>query len=174
MSVVASSRCFLSTLYGIQVSAERRKRASILESEGDREAAINVAEGRKQAAILSSEGQKLQRINEATGDAQAMVARAEASAKSIRAVADALREAGAQDAVAMKIAEDYIEAFGKIAKEGNTMLLPSNTDNPAGMVAQAMSIYKSVGGVNQQIPAVSSSDSANDAQSSDGASSPKE
>ena len=92
-----------------QVSAERRKRAAILESEGDRDAAVNVAEGKKQAAILQSEGIRLQRINEAQGDAQAMIARAEASAKAVRSVAAALKESGSRDAVSMKIAEDYIQ-----------------------------------------------------------------
>jgi regulator of protease activity HflC (stomatin/prohibitin superfamily) len=92
-----------------QVSAERRKRAAILESEGDRDAAINVAEGKKQAAILQSEGIKLQRINEALGDAEAMIARATASAKAVRAVAASLEADGSRDAVSMKIAEDYIQ-----------------------------------------------------------------
>eukprot|EP00035_Acanthoeca_spectabilis_P037437 m.45268 g.45268 ORF g.45268 m.45268 type:complete len:358 (-) comp8620_c1_seq1:41-1114(-) len=127
-----------------QVSAERRKRAAILESEGDREAAINVAEGRKQSAILSSEGLKLQQVNEAIGDAEAVKIRAEATAEAVRVVADSLNQAGAQDAVAMKIAEEYIAAFGKLAKEGNTLLLPAGVNDPAGMVAQAMSIYKTV------------------------------
>eukprot|EP00037_Helgoeca_nana_P032481 m.414079 g.414079 ORF g.414079 m.414079 type:complete len:384 (+) comp29236_c0_seq1:105-1256(+) len=127
-----------------QVSAERRKRASILESEGDRESAINVAEGRKQAAILSSEGQKLQRINEATGDAESIRVRADATAQAMRVVAAALQESGAKDAVAMKIAEDYIGAFGKLAKEGTTLLLPAGVNDPAGMVAQALSIYGTV------------------------------
>lgn len=127
-----------------QVSAERRKRAAILESEGDRDAAINVAEGRKRAAILSSEGLKLQRINEAAGDAEATIARADASAHAVRVVASALKETGAKDAVAMKIAEEYIQAFGQLAKQGTTLLLPASVDNPASMVAQALSIYKTV------------------------------
>lgn len=103
-----------------------------------------MAEGRKQSAILSSEGLKLQQVNEATGDAEAVKIRAEATAEAVRVVADSLNQAGAQDAVAMKIAEEYIAAFGKLAKEGNTLLLPAGVNDPAGMVAQAMSIYKTV------------------------------
>mmetsp|Transcript_13513 Transcript_13513/g.34692 ORF Transcript_13513/g.34692 Transcript_13513/m.34692 type:complete len:354 (-) Transcript_13513:143-1204(-) len=129
-----------------QVSAERRKRAAILESEGDREAAINVAEGKKQAAILSSEGVKLKMINEAAGDAEATKARANATAVAVAEVAAALEASGSDKAVSMRIAEEYIAAFGKLAKEGNTLLLPAGVSDPAGMVAQALSIYGTVAG----------------------------
>lgn len=127
-----------------QVSAERRKRASILESEGEREAAINRAEGQKQSSILSSEGKKIEQINEAKGEAEALVALAHANAEAIAAVAKTLANQEGKDAVSLKIAEQYIEAFSKLAKESNTLLLPAGANDPAGMVAQAMSIYGTV------------------------------
>ena len=118
--------------------------ASILESEGERDAAINRAEGQKQSSILSSEGKKIEQINEAKGEAEALVALANANAEAISLVAKSLGDQEGKDAVSLKIAEQYIEAFSKLAKEGNTLLLPAGANDPAGMVAQAMSIYGSV------------------------------
>lgn len=109
-----------------QVSAERKKRASVLESEGKREAAINVAEGQKQSVILTSEAARLQKKNEAEGEAQAILARAEATAEAIRLVASVVQQPGGREAVAMTIAQQYVDAFSKLAKESNTMLLPSS------------------------------------------------
>lgn len=115
----------------MQVEAERKKRAAILESEGIRAADINVAEGRKQAAVFEAEGQ-----------ARAVVVAGEARAASLRAVAEALSgEQGAQ-AAGLAVAENYVKAFGELAKESNTLLLPANTGDVSGMVSQAMSIYK--------------------------------
>ncbi len=123
-----------------QVSAERQKRAQILESEGVRQSAINVAEGDKQSKILASEADKQERINSAQGEAEAILAKAKASAESIRVVAEAIKEQG-EPAVSMMMAEKYIGAFEKLAKESNTLLLPSQAGDPSSMVAQAMSIY---------------------------------
>jgi regulator of protease activity HflC (stomatin/prohibitin superfamily) len=127
-----------------QVSAERRKRASILESEGKREAAVNVAEGAKASQILASEAERMEQVNQALGEAEAITAKATATAKAIEVVAAAMQVPGGHDAVKMQVAEEYIAAFGHIAKTGNTLLLPANTGDPASMVAQAMSIYESV------------------------------
>lgn len=126
-----------------QVSAERQKRALILESEGARQSAINKAEGEKQATILASEADKLEKINRALGEAEAQLARAQAQAKAIEMVGQAIRDNG-EPAVSLMIAEKYVEAFGKLAKESNTLLLPAQTGDPSAMIATALSIFKNV------------------------------
>lgn len=126
-----------------QVSAERQKRASILESEGLRQAAINKAEGEKQATILASEADKLEKVNRALGEAEALLARSEASAKSIEMISGAIKQFG-DSAVTLMVAEKYMEAFHAIAKQSTTLMLPANTADPAGAIAQAMSIFKSI------------------------------
>ncbi|XP_014664108.1 PREDICTED: stomatin-like protein 2, mitochondrial [Priapulus caudatus] len=133
----------------MQVEAERKKRAYILESEGVRVAEVNVAEGKKQSLILNSEGQKLQQINLAAGEANAIFAKAEARARSIRAIANALGEKDGSNAASLSVAEQYVNAFSNIAKQSNTILLPSNVGDASSMVAQALAIYKNL---NQQIP----------------------
>ncbi|XP_008280029.1 stomatin-like protein 2, mitochondrial [Stegastes partitus] len=138
----------------MQVEAERRKRATVLESEGTREAAINVAEGRKQAQILASEGEKAERINNAAGEAQAVLAKAEAKAKAIRLLSDALTEQNGNAAASLSVAEQYVSAFSNLAKESNTILLPSNTGDISGMVSQAMTIYSTLAKTSPKIPAV--------------------
>ncbi|XP_029930683.1 stomatin-like protein 2, mitochondrial [Myripristis murdjan] len=125
----------------MQVEAERRKRATVLESEGTREAAINVAEGGKQAQILASEAQKAEQINKAAGEAQAILAKAEAKAKAIRLLSEALAEQNGNAAASLSVAEQYVAAFSNLAKESNTVLLPSQTGDISGMVTQAMTIY---------------------------------
>uniref|UniRef100_A0A0M3HTJ8 PHB domain-containing protein n=2 Tax=Ascaris TaxID=6251 RepID=A0A0M3HTJ8_ASCLU len=126
----------------MQVEAERRKRAAILESEGRRDAAINVAEGEKQARILASEAAMQQQINEAQGEAEAILMRANARAAGIKKVSEALTGKGGDDAAALNIAEQYVSAFGQLAKQTNTVILPSNVSDAGGMVAQALSVYK--------------------------------
>lgn len=128
----------------MQVEAERKKRATVLESEGTRESAINVAEGRKQAQILASEGQKAEQINKAAGEAQAVLAKAEAKAKAIRLLSAALTEQNGNAAASLSVAEQYVSAFSNLAKETNTILLPSNTGDISGMVTQAMTIYSTL------------------------------
>ncbi|XP_039648659.1 stomatin-like protein 2, mitochondrial isoform X2 [Perca fluviatilis] len=125
----------------MQVEAERRKRATVLESEGTREAGINIAEGHKQAQILASEGEKAELINKAAGEAQAVLAKAEAKSKAIRLLSDALGEQNGNAAASLSVAEQYVSAFSNLAKESNTVLLPSNTGDISGMVTQAMTIY---------------------------------
>ncbi|KAF3932292.1 Stomatin-1 [Dactylella cylindrospora] len=129
-----------------QVSAERSKRAEILESEGQRQAAINIAEGKKQSVILASEALKAEQINRAEGEAEAIRLRAEATAKGIEKVAAAI-EAGAvnaQNAISLSVAEKYVDAFGKLAKESNTIVIPSQMGDVGGMIASAMGIYGKV------------------------------
>ncbi|XP_074649923.1 stomatin-like protein 2, mitochondrial [Tubulanus polymorphus] len=129
----------------MQVEADRKKRAAILESEGIRTADINVAEGKKQATILASEAFKTEQINQAEGEAEALKNIANARAEAIKTIAKSISEQDGPNAVSLNIAEKYIEAFGKLAKEGNTVLLPSNTGDISSMVTQALSIYKTVG-----------------------------
>jgi regulator of protease activity HflC (stomatin/prohibitin superfamily) len=126
-----------------QVSAERQKRALILESEGSRQSAINRAEGDKQATILASEADKLEKINKALGEAEAQLAKAQAEARAIEMIGKAITENG-REAASLIVAEKYVEAFSKLAKEGNTILLPANTSDPAAMISSAMAIFKSI------------------------------
>ena len=130
----------------LQAEAERRKRAQVLESEGERQSAINRAEGQKQKLILTSEAIKTESINRAHGEAEAIRARAKATAEGIRDVSEAFASDGADRAAAVKLTEQYLDAFGQIAKKGNTMLLPAGVNDPASMVAQAMAIYGNVSG----------------------------
>jgi len=129
----------------MQVEAERKKRANILESEGVKEAEINIAEGKKTAAILKAEANKAQLINEAEGQARAVVVAGEARAQSLRLVAEALSDSEGSSAASLAVAENYVKAFGNLAKESNTLLLPANVGDVTGMVTQAMSIYKQLG-----------------------------
>jgi regulator of protease activity HflC (stomatin/prohibitin superfamily) len=125
-----------------QMRAEREKRATIALSEGERQSRINVAEGAKQEAIKTSEGEKMKRINEAQGKAEEITLVATATAAGIRSIADAIQMPGGEDAVNLRVAEQYIKEFGKLAKEGNTMIIPSNLSEVGGMVAAATSLIK--------------------------------
>ncbi len=118
-----------------QMRAEREKRAMILESEGDKQAKINRAEGDRQEMIARSEGEKQRRINEAEGRAAEITKVAEATALGLREVALAINEQGGPDAVNLRIAEQYITQFGNLAKQTNTMIIPSNVSDLASMVA---------------------------------------
>ena len=125
-----------------QMQAEREKRAVVLESEGKKQFAINVAEGEKERVVLESEALKLQQINSAAGEAEAIIAVAEATAASIRKVAEAINSKGGMEAVQLQVAEQYIEQFGKLAKAGNTLILPSNMSDVGSMIASAMTVIK--------------------------------
>jgi regulator of protease activity HflC (stomatin/prohibitin superfamily) len=129
-----------------QVTAERSKRAEILESEGQRQSAINIAEGRKQSVILASEALKAEQINKASGEAEAILVKARATAQGIDAVADSIRrgENSAQNAVSLSVAEKYVEAFGKLAKEGTAVVVPGNVGDMGQMIASAMAVYGKV------------------------------
>ena len=127
-----------------QMRAEREKRALIAESEGDRQAKINRAEGEKQQAMAISEGEKMKRINEAAGRAQEILLVAEAQANGLRQVASAINEQGGMNAVNMQLAQQYLTEFGKMAKANNTMIIPSDLANVAGILKAATSVIKEV------------------------------
>lgn len=149
-----------------QVAADRQKRADILESEGYRQAQINRAEGerqetilkaegvqkqillaaeaRKQETVMQSEAAKIDQINRAEGEAKAILAVAQATAQGIEAVAKALQKQGGSEAASLKIAEEYVNAFGKLAHHGTTMLLPANANDVGSTVAQAMAVFETI------------------------------
>jgi regulator of protease activity HflC (stomatin/prohibitin superfamily) len=118
-----------------QMRAEREKRAQIAESEGERQATINRSEASRQKAIAESEGERQRRMNEAEGKAFEIERVADATAAGIRKIAETIQMAGGQQAVDLRIAEQYIQEFGKLAKTNNTMIVPSNLADIAGMVA---------------------------------------
>jgi len=123
-----------------QMRAEREKRAVILTSEGERDAAINQAEGHKQQVIKASEARKQQQINEAEGAASAILAIANATAEGLRQVALAAHVPGGQEAIQLRVAEQYITKFGELAKESNTLVLPANVSDVGSMIALAMTM----------------------------------
>jgi regulator of protease activity HflC (stomatin/prohibitin superfamily) len=125
-----------------QMRAEREKRAVVLTSEGNRDAAINTAEGSKQQVIKASEATKQQHINEAQGEAAAILAVAEATAEGIRKIAESIQAPGGFEAVQLRVAEQYIEQFGKLAKEANTLVLPANLSDVGSMLTLAMNVIK--------------------------------
>jgi regulator of protease activity HflC (stomatin/prohibitin superfamily) len=125
-----------------QMRAEREKRAVILTSEGQRDAAINSAEGDKQQVIKASEANKQQQINEAEGEASAILAIAEATAAGIRKVAEAIQQPGGFEAVQLRVAENYLTQFGKLAQEGNTLILPATLSDVGSMISLAMNVNK--------------------------------
>ncbi|TVY22449.1 Uncharacterized protein LHYA1_G008490 [Lachnellula hyalina] len=130
-----------------QVTAERSKRAEILDSEGQRQSAINIAEGRKQSVILASEALKSEQINMATGEAEAILLKAKATAGGIDAVAKSIAtgQESAQGAVSLSVAEKYVDAFGNLAKEGTAVVVPGNVGDIGSMIASAMAVYGKVG-----------------------------
>ena len=130
-----------------QVTAERSKRAEILDSEGQRQSAINIAEGRKQSVILASEALRSEQINMASGEAEAILLKAKATAAGIDAVAASIKAGAesAQGAVSLSVAEKYVEAFGKLAKEGTAVVVPGNVGDIGSMIASAMAVYGQVG-----------------------------
>jgi len=123
-----------------QITAEREKRAVIATSEGKRQQEINIADGQRQAAILESEGQKQAQINKAAGEAGAIELVANATANAVRVVATAIEGPGGMAAANLKVAGQYIEAFANLAKAGNTLIIPSDLSNVAGLVSSAMTV----------------------------------
>ncbi|KAA0183327.1 hypothetical protein HAZT_HAZT004584 [Hyalella azteca] len=117
----------------MQVEAERKKRATVLESEGIREAEINVAEGRRQARILASEAEKLEQINVATGKAE-----------SLRILSEALAHKQGLNAASLSTAQSYINAFGELARTNNTIILPANVGDVTNVVTSALAVYKNL------------------------------
>ncbi|KAH7538349.1 uncharacterized protein LOC107414923 [Ziziphus jujuba] len=130
----------------LQAEAERKRRAQVLESEGERQANINIADGKKSSVILASEAARMDQINRANGEAQAILAKAKATAEGLAVVSQALKDTGGVEAASLRIAEQYMQAFSKIAKEGTTILLPSSVSNPSSLMAEALVMYKSLVG----------------------------
>jgi regulator of protease activity HflC (stomatin/prohibitin superfamily) len=123
-----------------QMRAEREKRAVVLTSEGQRDAAINEAEGEKQQVIKASEAKRQQQINEAEGEASAILAIATATSEGIRKVAEAIQDPGGYEAVQLRVAEQYIGEFGELAKASNTLVLPASVSDVGSMIALAMNV----------------------------------
>ncbi len=129
-----------------QMRAEREKRAMIAESEGERQAKINRAEGERQEAIALSEGERMRKINEAEGKAQEILLVADAQAAGIRKVAEAISGEGGLESVNMQLAQQYLQQFGLLAKTNNTMIVPSDLANVAGMLKACTTIVKGSAG----------------------------
>lgn len=120
-----------------QMRAEREKRASILQSEGERDSKINQAEGEKQRVIKESEASRERQVNEAHGEAEAILSVAKATADSLKMIGESISTQGGAEAVHLRIAEQFIGEFGKIAQKGNTIVLPANLTEIGSMVALA-------------------------------------
>lgn len=125
-----------------QITAEREKRALIAASEGRKQEQINIASGEREAAIARSEGEKQASINRAEGQATAIVALAQANAEALRQVGAAIREPGGEDAVNLKVAEQYVGAFAQLAKTNNSIIVPANLGEMSSLIATAMQVVK--------------------------------
>jgi regulator of protease activity HflC (stomatin/prohibitin superfamily) len=130
-----------------QMQAEREKRATILYSEGEKQSAVNVAEGQKEKVVLESEALRQQAINQAEGQAAAIISVADATAEGIKKIAEAIQSPGGMEAVQLRVAENLVEQYGKLAKTTNTMILPANFADMGSMISAAMSVIKSNGNV---------------------------
>lgn len=128
----------------LQVAAERQKRAQILESEGMKQSKINNAEAQKAEVVLASEAKYVEISNRTKAEAEAIARIAAATAQSIEVVAEAIKLSGGEQAVAMKLGENYIKAFSELAKKNNTLIIPAAVDNPGAMIAQALAIFKNI------------------------------
>ena len=133
-----------------QMRAEREKRATVLQSEGERDARINEAEGEKQQVIKQSEAAKEQQINEAQGEAAAILAIAAATAEGLTQVAEALNADGGDKAMQLRVAENYLERFGNLAKEGNTLIVPANLSDMTSMIGAATRVLEATKGVGSE------------------------
>jgi regulator of protease activity HflC (stomatin/prohibitin superfamily) len=128
----------------LQVAAERRKRAEILDSEGKKQSIINIAEADKAQVVLESEGAYQDQVNRAKGGAEAILEVATATALGIEKIAKAIQVECGSEAASLNIAEKYIDAFANLAKKGNTIIVPANANDVSGMLAQAISVFKNV------------------------------
>tara|TARA_Y100001970_G_scaffold148505_1_gene182411 strand:- start:2949 stop:3872 length:924 start_codon:yes stop_codon:yes gene_type:complete len=127
-----------------QMTAERDKRAAIAQSEGERQSKINLAQGEKEQSILTSEGQKQELINNAEGIAAEIKLKADATAEAITKVAEALNQKGGEQAANLEVAKEYVKEFGNLAKESNTLIIPSDVNNISSTVATAMSVIEKI------------------------------
>jgi regulator of protease activity HflC (stomatin/prohibitin superfamily) len=125
-----------------QMRAEREKRAKILESEGDRDSKINRAEGAKQETIKGSEADRQLQINQAEGQASAILAVASATADGLKLVAQALMSPGGTEAARLRVAEQWVNQFGQLAGQSNTMIIPANVSDVASTLASAFAVFE--------------------------------
>jgi len=123
-----------------QITAEREKRALIAASEGRKQEQINIASGGREAAIQKSEGERQAAINQAQGQAAAILAVADANSQAIQKIAAAIQSNGGMEAVNLKVAEQYVNAFGNLAKQGTTLIVPGNLSDMSSMIASALAI----------------------------------
>ena len=132
-----------------QITAEREKRAVIAASEGRRQEQINIASGEREAAIQRSEGERQAAINRAQGEAASISAIAEATAQAIEHDGNAAQLPGGDTAVNLRVAEQYVEAFAQLARTNNTMIVPANLGDVAGLIATAMKTVQGTGAGNK-------------------------
>lgn len=133
-----------------QVSAERSKRAEILESEGQRQAKINISQADKESMILASEANKQEQINHATGEAESILLKSKATAEGLKRIAQSIHDSPSGDnAVSLQVAQEYIKEFGKLAKETNTVIIPSNLGDISSFMAGGLSIYENLNKTNK-------------------------
>lgn len=125
-----------------QMRAEREKRAVIAQSEGDMQARINMAEGAKAAVIAESEGRLQAQKNQAEGDAVLIRTVAQATAEGLRLVGEQMCRPGGITAANLRVAEQYLEQFGNLARTGNTMIIPGNMSDVAGIVAALTQVVR--------------------------------
>ncbi|MCG2584107.1 SPFH domain-containing protein [Massilia sp. TS11] len=125
-----------------QITAEREKRALIAASEGRKQEQINIATGEREAAIAKSEGDKQSAINRAEGEAKATIALADAHAEALRKIAAAIGAPGGEQAMNLRVAEQYVSAFANLAKTNNSIIVPANMGDMSGLIASAMQIVK--------------------------------
>ncbi|AXE92712.1 SPFH domain-containing protein [Paraburkholderia sp. DD10] len=123
-----------------QITAEREKRALIAASEGRKQEQINIASGGREASIQKSEGERQAAINQAQGQAAAILAVAEANSQAIQKIAAAIQSNGGMEAVNLKVAEQYVNAFANLAKQGTTLIVPGNMSDMSSMIASALTI----------------------------------
>jgi regulator of protease activity HflC (stomatin/prohibitin superfamily) len=128
----------------LQMAAERKKRAQILESEGVRQAKINNAEAEKTQVVLSSEAAYTDQVNRARGEAEAIEMVATATANSLSIIAKSIGDKEGKDAISFRLAEGYIESFGKLAKHSNTIVIPAELSNPSGFISSALAIFNNL------------------------------
>jgi regulator of protease activity HflC (stomatin/prohibitin superfamily) len=125
-----------------QITAEREKRARIAESEGRKQEQINLATGERESFIQRSEGERQAEVNRAMGEAAAIQAVADATARAIERIATSIRHPGGMEAVNLQVAEKYVDALGKLARENNTMIVPANLTDLATIIATATSVIR--------------------------------
>ena len=125
-----------------QITAEREKRARIAESEGRKQEQINIATGERESQIQRSEGQRQAEVNRALGEASAISTVADATAQAIERIAASIRQPGGIEAVNLKVAERYVDAFAGLAKTNNTMIVPANLSDLATLIASAAQVVK--------------------------------